>query len=131
MAPLIPALVLTAGSVGVAAAVVAIASARGADGLAVPVFAGLLGPLAAVVTTWLLVVRAYRRDPASVMGVTVQAFLAKLVFFVGYVAVAIKIAGLPAQTFGVSFVVSFITLYAAQAVLMARLFREGLRGVGE
>ena len=131
MAPLIPALVLAGGSLAVASAIVVGAKALGTDGLAVPVFAGLAGPLAAVVATWVLVVRAFRRDPASVMGVTATAFLAKVVFFVAYVVAAIKIAGLPAQAFAVSFVAWFITLYAAQAVLFRRLFREGLRGVRE
>ena len=130
-ASLSPALWLTDGSVGVATAVVVVASARGADGLAIPVFAGLIGPLAAVVTTWLLVERAYRRDPASVMSVMVRAFMAKLGFFVVYVVLAIKIVGLPAREFGVSFVAWFITLYAAQAVLLGRMFREGLKGARE
>ena len=113
----------------VASAVVGGASAMGRSGLAAPVFVGLLGPLVAVVTTWFLVVRTYRRDPAKVMGVQAAAFLVKVVFFVAYVVAAIKIAGLPAQPFAVSFVVWFIALYTAQALLMRRLFREGVRGV--
>ena len=128
MAPLKPAFWLAAGSIAGAAAIAAGAGAMGADGLAAPVFAGMLGPLVAVVVTWMLVVRAYRRDPASVMGVAVSAFLAKVLFFVGYVVVAIKIVRLPAQAFGLSFVAWFITLYAAQTVMLGRLFREGLKG---
>ena len=115
----------------VALGVVFGAKALGTEGLAVPVFAGLLGPLAAAVATWVMLARAYRRDPASVMGVAAMAFLAKVVFFVAYVVAAIKIAGLPAQAFAVSFVAWFITLYAAQAVQLRRLFREGLRGARE
>ena len=98
-----------------ASAVVVIAGARGATGWAGPVFAGMIGPLVAVVAT-------------SVMGVAATAFLAKVIFFVAYVAAAIKLAGLPAREFGLSFVAWFIALYAAQAVLMRRLFREGLKG---
>jgi hypothetical protein len=128
VAPLGPALWLTAGSLVTASAVVAIAAARGAAGWAGPVFGGMVGPLVAVVATWVLVVGAYRRDPASVMGVAAAAFLAKLLFFAAYVAAAITLAGLPAREFGISFVAWFIALYAAQTVLMRRLFREGLKG---
>ena len=131
MASLKPALWLAAGSVVVAGAVVVGARAMGSEGLALPVFAGMLGPLAAVVTTWVMVVRTFRRDPTKVMGVAATAFLAKVLFFVGYVVAAIKIVGLPAQAFAVSFVAWFITLYAAQAVLLGRLFRAGLKGARE
>jgi len=131
VASLKPVLWLAAGSVLVACAVVLAANAMGTGGLALPVFAGMLGPLAAVVATWVVVVRTFRRDPARVMGVAAAAFLAKVLFFVGYVVVAIKIVRLPAQPFAVSFVAWFITLYAAQAVLMGRLFRQGLKGARE
>jgi hypothetical protein len=96
--------------------------------LVLAVFGGLVGPLVAVVATWIAVVRVYRRDPAGVTGVMVKAFLVKAVFFVAYVVVMIKVAGLPAQAFGISFVTCFIALYAAEAALFARLFRGGLKG---
>lgn len=130
MAPLKTAALLTVASLAIAAAIVAIGSRGGVEGLAGPVFGGLLAPLVSVVASWLLVVRAFRRDPASVMGVTMQAFLAKILFFVIYVAVAIRVVGLPAQMFGISFVGWFIVLYAVQAVLMGRLVREGVKGAG-
>jgi len=128
VAPLKAALVLTAGSLALAGAVVALGAAMGVSGIAASVFGGLAGPLVAVVATWVLVVGAYRRDPASVTGATMMAFLAKVVFFVAYVAVAIKIVGLPPQAFGISFVAWFILLYVVQAVLLGRLFREGVKG---
>lgn len=130
MAPLSAALGLTAASLAIAGVVVAVGARTGADGLAGPVFGGLIAPLVSVVASWLLIVRAYRRDPASVMGVTMQAFLAKILFFAVYVAVAIRVVGLPARAFGISFVAWFIVLYAAQAVLMGRLVREGVKGAG-
>jgi hypothetical protein len=129
VASLTPAVLVTAGSVAIAAAVVAGGAAWGAPGLARPVFAGLAGPLIAVVATWVLVVRGYRRDPAGLSNLTVAAFFVKLVFFIAYVAVAIKVAGLPVRSFGISFVTWFIALYAVEAVLLARLFREGPKGV--
>ncbi len=111
-----PAIVLTAGSLAVAAAVVVTGSRMGVEGLAPPVFGGLIGPLVAVVATWAAVVRSYRRDPASLTSVMVKAFLVKVVFFVAYVVVMIKVAGLPARAFGISFVTCFIALYAAEAL---------------
>ena len=107
-----------------------IGSRTGTDGLAGPVFGGLFAPLVSVVVSWLLVVRAYRRDPAAVMAVATQAFFWKLLFFVLYIAVAIRVVGLPTRAFGISFVAWFIVLYAAQAVLMGRLVREGVKGAG-
>lgn len=128
MASLTPAIVVAAGSLAAAGIVVAGGAALGIDGLARPVFAGLVGPLAAVVATWVVVVRGYRRNPADLTSLTLVAFFAKLVFFVAYVAVAIKVAGLPTRSFGISFVTWFVALYAVEAVLLARLFREGLKG---
>jgi hypothetical protein len=128
MAPLIPAVLLVAGSLAAATAVVAAGSRMGIDGLAQPVFGGLIGPLVAVVATWAAVVRSYRRDPASVMPAMVKAFMAKVVFFVAYVVVMIKVAALPARAFGISFVTCFIALYAAEALLFKRWFRTGLKG---
>jgi hypothetical protein len=112
----------------VAVTVVAAGAGLGKPGLAAPVFAGLIGPLAAVLVTWFAVVRGYRRNPAGLTGVMVKAFMAKAAFFVAYVVVMIKVAGMPAQAFGFSFVVWFIALYAAEAAMLARLFRVGVKG---
>jgi hypothetical protein len=125
---MMPAVVLTAGSLAAAAAVVLIGSRMGIEGLARPVFGGLIGPLVAVVATWIAVVRSYRRNPTGLTGLMVKAFLVKAVFFVAYVVVMIKVAGFPAQAFGISFVTCFIALYAVEAALFARLFRTGLKG---
>jgi hypothetical protein len=125
---MMPAVVLTVGSLAAAGAVVAIGSRMGFEGLARPVFGGLAGPLAAVVVTWVAVVRGYRRDPAGLTGLMVKAFLVKAAFFVAYVVVMIKVAGFPAQAFGISFVTCFIALYAVEAALFARLFRAGVKG---
>jgi uncharacterized paraquat-inducible protein A len=122
------AVVLTAGSLAAAAAVVVVGARMGVEGLARPVFGGLIGPLVAVVATWIAVVRGYRRNPAGLTGMMVKAFLVKAVFFVAYVVVMIKVAGFPAQAFGISFVTCFIALYAVEAALFARLFRDGLKG---
>jgi hypothetical protein len=128
VAPVAPAVAVTIGSLVAAAVVVAVGARMGLDGLTRPVFGGLLGPLVAVVATWELVARGYRRNPAGLTGLMVKAFVVKALFFVAYVVVMIKVAGLSARAFGISFVAWFIALYAVEAALFARLFRAGVKG---
>ena len=90
------------------------------------VIGGMIGPLVAVVVTWIAVTRTHRRNPAGVQRVMIGAFFAKFVFFGIYVVVMIKAFKLEPVPFVVSFAVSFLSLYALQAVLLARLFRRGV-----
>ena len=83
----------------------------------------------AAVASWLALVRVYRRNPAGLLTLSIQAFIAKMGFFLVYVIVAIKVVGLPMQAFGISFVLSFVVFYAIEAVMIARLMREGVKGV--
>lgn len=89
------------------------------------VIGGMIGPLVAVAATWFAVRRAYRRDPVGVQRVMLGAFFAKFVFFGVYVVVMIKVFNFEAVPFVLSFAVSFLGLYALQAVMLARLFRQG------
>jgi len=88
------------------------------------VIGGMIGPLVAVMATWFAVRRTYRRDPVAVQRVMLGAFFAKFVFFGLYVVVMLKVFRLEAVPFVVSFAVSFLSLYALQAVMLARLFRR-------
>jgi F0F1-type ATP synthase assembly protein I len=88
------------------------------------VIGGMIGPLVAVAATWFAVRRAHRRDPAGVQRVMLGAFFAKFVFFGVYVVVMIKVFNFEAVPFVLSFAVSFLGLYALQAVMLARLFRQ-------
>ena len=88
------------------------------------VIGGMIGPLVAVMATWFAVRRTYRRDPVAVQRVMLGAFFAKFVFFGVYVVVMLKVFRLEAVPFVVSFAVSFLSLYALQAVMLARLFRR-------
>lgn len=90
--------------------------------------AGLAGPLVAVVATWIAVARVHRRNPAAVHGVMITAFAVKMVFFAAYAVVMVKGLGLDVSVFGISFAVFFISLYAIEAVLFARLFRAPVQG---
>jgi len=88
------------------------------------VFAGMLGPLVAAAASWLLIERTFRHDPARVTGLMMASFLAKMVFFGAYVAVALKLLALDPVPFVVSFTAYFIALYLAEALLLRRLFRD-------
>ena len=114
----------------VVAALVAIVagSLLGYRGIARPVFGGMIGPATAVVATWIVAVRTVRGNPAALTSVLAIAFLVKVLFFAAYVVVMIKLAELPARTFGLSFMAFFIGLYAVEASLFARLFNG--RGAG-
>ena len=102
--------------------VIATASVLGYHGLARPVFGGMIGPVTAVVATWIVAVRTFHGNPAALTGVLATAFLVKVLFFTVYVVVMIKLAELPARPFGLSFMAFFIGLYAVEATLFARLF---------
>ena len=129
MASLTPAVVMTFGAIGAAAGALVIARALGHTGLVRPVAGGMLGPLIAVVVTWLVTVRTYRRDPAGVLATLYKAFFAKALFFAVYVVVMIKVAELPVRPFGLSFVAFFIGLYAFEAFHLSRLSRQTALGV--
>lgn len=128
MGSVTPAVAMILGACGAAWGVIAIGKSLGHPDLAGPVLGGMIGPLAAVVATWIVTVRTHRRDPAALTGVMVKAFLAKVLFFAVYVVAMIKVAALPARSFGLSFVAFFMALYAVEAVLFARLSRGSLLG---
>ena len=83
---------------------------------------GTAGPLVVAVVSWLVAERAYRREPASLTGVMMTGFVAKMVFFGAYVALAIKGLSQPAVPFAVSFTGSFIALHLIEALALKRLF---------
>jgi len=83
---------------------------------------GMAGPLAVAVLSWVLAERAYRREPASLTGVMMTGFVAKMVFFGAYVAVVVKGLSQPAVPFAVSFTGSFIALHLIEALALRRLF---------
>jgi hypothetical protein len=122
MASLTPALVMAIGAVVAALVAIGAGSLLGYHGIARPVFGGMIGPVTAVVATWIVAVRTFRGNPAALTSVLATAFLVKVLFFTAYVVVMIKLAELPARTFGLSFMAFFIGLYAVEATLFARLF---------
>jgi len=85
------------------------------------VFFGMLGPLVAVVGTWIVATRTHRLDPARVGPVLMAAFGVKMLFFGGYVVFVTKWLDVEGLTFVASFVSYFIALYGVQALLVRRL----------
>jgi len=84
--------------------------------------AGMVGPLVAVVVSWVVVDRQARRDPLSVSRVMLGAFVAKSLFFAAYVVTALQVLRLDAAPFIVSFTCYFVALYSTEALLFRRLF---------
>jgi uncharacterized membrane protein YdfJ with MMPL/SSD domain len=89
--------------------------------------AGLLGPLAAATGSWVLMERAYRRDPEGLTRLMLKAFLGKMIFFGAYVAVALTALSIRPIPFIVSFTTYFIGLHVAEAVCLRRLLAGGLQ----
>jgi hypothetical protein len=89
--------------------------------MSVALLLGIAGPAIAVSGSWALMVRTARRDPAQLTPVMAAAFGAKMVFFAGYVAFALRVVSVPAAPFIVSFAAAFVALYVVEAVGLSRL----------
>jgi hypothetical protein len=94
---------------------------------AVEVWLGMFAPLAVVVGSWVVVARAYDKQPERLTSIMMTAFLGKLVFFGAYVGFVLGVLHARPVPFAVSFTGYFIALYAAQAVCLQRLFSERMR----
>ena len=88
--------------------------------------ATLIGPLAAVCATWVIAERTYRRRPEALTAIMIAAFAGKLVFFMAYVTVMIRVLSLRPVPFVVSFTTYFIVLYFVVALRLRRLFWSGM-----
>jgi hypothetical protein len=82
---------------------------------------GMLGPLIAVAATWVAIEETHRRDPGRVMGVLMQAFIVKVLFFGAYVVVMFRVVGVKTTPFVVSFTSYFLVLYLVEALMLQRL----------
>ena len=114
---------MAAASLGTWAGVAAVVDRR----TGIEVFFGMLGPFAAASATWFLTAWIYRLRPAELTGLMVAAFLLKMVFFGGYVAIMLRIAGFRPVPFVVSFTGYFIGTYLIEALYLKRLFSERSR----
>ena len=88
---------------------------------------GMLGPLVAVSGTWFLAEWIYRRRPGELTGLLAVAFVLKMAFFGGYVAVMLSVLRFRPAPFVASFTIYFIALYLMEALYLRRLFSERSR----
>jgi hypothetical protein len=95
----------------------------------IEVLFGMLGPLAAVIATWLIAAWAYRQHPAKLTSVMMAAFILKMVFFAAYIAVMLRVAGFRPIPFVGSFTSYFIALYLMEALYLKRLFSDTQRNL--
>jgi hypothetical protein len=86
---------------------------------------GIVGPLIAVSLSWVAMARTFRQDPSRLTSLMMMAFVAKMLFFAGYVALALKVLDVRPVPFAASFVVSFIGLYLMEAVSLRRMLAAG------
>ena len=96
-----------------------------AQDLRLAVWFGMLGPLLATLCSMVATDWAYRNRPASLTGVMSTAFVAKMVFFGGYVALVIQSGWVRPVPFAISFLGYFIALFIFEAFRLRRLF-EGV-----
>ena len=89
------------------------------------VLLGMLGPLAAVIVSWVVAERTYRADPGRLIAVMIIAFAAKMMFFGAYVAFVLKVLAFRPIPFVASFTGHLIGLYGMEALYLRRLFIRG------
>jgi len=97
--------------------------AAAAGGRANPeVLYGMLGPLAVVAVSWIVVERVYVARPDAVFGIMLAGMVLKLMFFAAYAFVMLRMLGLRPIQFVVSFTSYFVVLHNLEALFMKRLF---------
>ena len=113
---------LLAGSALSAFGIVAFLGDKATLDLRLAIWLGMLGPLVTTLCAMVVTDRAYRRHPESLTGVMIKAFLAKMVFFGGYVALIVKAGWVRPVPFVVSFISYFLVLHMIEAFRLRRLF---------
>ena len=93
----------------------------------IEILAGMLGPLIATTSSWVLAERIYRQRAEVLTTVMATAFVAKIVFFGAYISVVLLLLRFRLVPFVVSFTSYFIGLYLMEALYLRRLFSERSR----
>ena len=110
---------------GAAAASWLTATALVGGRIGIDVLFGMLGPLAAVIGSWVLMERTQRTRPDRLTAVMIAAFAGKMVFFGAYVVVMLGVLARRPIPFVASFTAFFIGLYAMEARYLGRLCARG------
>ena len=82
---------------------------------------GMLGPLVSALVSWIAMERQFLRRPAGMTSLLIKGFVAKMVFFAGYVTALLSIGLVQPIPFVISFMAYFISLYAIEAIGLHRL----------
>jgi hypothetical protein len=108
---------------GASVASVLVAGALVEPGTRLAVLLGMLGPLLATTSSWVVIERTYRESRQKLTNVMIVAFAFKLVFFGFYVGLMIRVVALRPLPFVASFTGFFVGLYLMEALYLRRLFR--------
>jgi hypothetical protein len=90
--------------------------------IGVALLAGMLGPLAMTIATWVVIERAYRRNPERVTAAMMAAFGVKMLFVGAYLYFVLRGLHLAPLPFIAGFTGYFIVLYGIEALFLKRLF---------
>jgi len=108
---------------GASVASVLVAGALVDPGTRLALLFGMIGPLLATTSSWVLIERTYRESGQKLTNVMIAAFAFKLVFFGFYVGLMIRVVALRPLPFIASFTGYFVGLYLMEALYLRRLFR--------
>ena len=112
---------LLAGSVLSSFGIVAIFGRSAAPDWQMAVWLGMFGPLVATLCSMMLLERSFRKHPERLMNVMIGAFGAKMLFFGGYIAMAVKAGWVRTVPFAVCFTGYFLALHIIEAWRLRRL----------
>lgn len=115
-------LVMLAGSVLSAFGVMAVLGAEADPDVRLAVWLGMAAPLAAAVSSTIVIEHVWRTRPEGLTKLMTAAFAAKLVFFAGYIALLVKMGWVEPISFATSFTGYFLVLHLTEAFHLRRLF---------
>ena len=84
-------------------------------------WAGMLGPLVPAVVSWLAMLRQYRKRPEGLTALMIKAFVAKMLFFAGYITALVSLGSAEPVPLVASFGFYFIALHITEAIGLRRL----------
>jgi flagellar biosynthesis component FlhA len=85
-------------------------------------FMGMVAPLIVGIATIAMVERTTRNEPLALTSRMTTAFLAKMLFYAGYVSVVLGLVTTTPVPFMVSFTVYFVALQITEAMYFKTLF---------
>ena len=87
----------------------------------VEILLGMIAPLAITTATFVLVERAYKRDPQDVTAIMLRMFVAKMLVIGAYVTMVLGVLAVQTTPFIVSFSAYFLGLYFVEFLCLRHL----------